>query len=128
MAGRARGRLSGGAVLALLITFVAFLAFLVFLASSTAFAIWSGALVSRPEDRYIVAESTLAAQEHEQKEAWAVAAAEHEERNVELRRLHIADEKATDMGFAAISSGFYDKCGVRVRVLLLKPTPAPTSP
>ena len=110
MAGRARGRLSGGAVLALLITFVAFLAFL---ASSTAFAIWSGALVSRPEDRYIVAESTLAAQEQEQKEAWAVAAAEHEERNVELRRLHIADEKATDMGFAVISSGFYDKCGVR---------------
>ena len=105
MAGRARGTLSGGAVLALLLPSV------VFLASTTAFALSSGVLVSHAGERYIVAELTLAAQEQEQAEARAIAAAEHEERNVELRRLHIADEKATDMGFTVITGGFYYKFG-----------------
>lgn len=104
-AGRAPRTIGLGVVLTLLLTSVAFLA------SATVFAVWSGAQVSHAQDGYIVAASTLAAQEQAKKEARALVAAENEERNVERRRLRIADETAVDLGFTVVSSGFYYKFG-----------------
>ena len=104
-AGRAPRTIGLGVVLTLILASVGFLA------SATAFAVWSTAQVSHAQGGYIVAASTLAAQEQAKKEARALVAAEHEERNVELRRLRIADETAVDLGFTVISSGFYYKFG-----------------
>ena len=102
-AGHWRRTVSGGALLALLISSG------VFVASAGLFFAWSTEQVSVAEQKHTRAELKLMAKEQTQKEADARTAVEVAERRAVVKRSANQDKIAEDLGYELIAFGIYYK-------------------
>lgn len=100
---RQKGTVSGGAVLALLISST------VFVTSATLFCVWSVEQVSVAKQQHAVAELTLAAQVQARKETDARTAETLSKWRAENKTRLQQDKRATDLGYWTISPGVYFK-------------------